>query len=120
MVWAGQIATTYVLGSRLLRRRLGQGRAMMPILVGTMFVAMFFVAGALLAAPPGFARTAALFFNLLGLLLIFCLTTIGTGAFLLSRMGTRPLEVSFEREAGPTVMPQVPAGASLPPAPTEA
>ncbi|HEY2954258.1 MAG TPA: polymer-forming cytoskeletal protein [Candidatus Eisenbacteria bacterium] len=120
MVWAGQIAATYVLGSRLLRRRLGQGGAMMPILTGTVFVAMFFVAGALLAAPPGFARTAALFFCLLGVLLIFCLTAIGTGAFLLSRMGTRPREVTFERAPGSAALPEVPAGASAPPTPSGA
>jgi len=120
MVWAGQIAATYVLGSRLLRRRLGQGGAMMPILTGTLFVAMFFVAGALLAAPPGFARTAALFFSLLGALLVFCLTAIGTGAFLLSRFGTRPHEVRLERATGPSAAPEVPAGVSLPPATTGA
>ena len=93
---------------------------MTPILTGALFVALFFVAGAVLATPPGFPRTAALFFSLLGLLLVFCLTTIGTGAFLLSRLGTRPQEVSFEREAGPAVMPQVPAGVSAPPSATGA
>lgn len=120
MAWAGQIASTYVLGSRLLRRRLGQGGAMMTILTGTGFVALFFVAGALLATPPGFPRTAALFFSLLGVLLVFCLTTIGTGAFLLSRLGTRPQDVSYEREPGPSVIPQVPAGAEAPPSTTGA
>jgi hypothetical protein len=120
MAWAGQIASTYVLGSRILRRRLGQGRAMMPILTGTGFVAMFFVAGALLATPPGFPRTVALFFSLLGVLLVFCLTTIGTGAFLLSRLGTRPQDVSYEREPDPSVMPQIPAGATAPPSTTGA
>jgi hypothetical protein len=109
MAWAGQIASTYVLGSRLLRRRLGQGGAMQPILTGTLFVALFFAAGAVLATPPGFPRTAALFFSLLGVLLVFCLTTIGTGAFLLSRVGTRPQEVRFEPATGP-MMPGVPAG----------
>ncbi len=120
MAWAGQIASAYVLGSRLLRRRLGQGGAMTPILTGTLFVAMFFVAGAVLATPPGFPRTAALFFSLLGMLLVFCLTTIGTGAFLLSRLGTRPHDVRFEREASQAAMPQVPAGAEAPPSATGA
>ena len=109
MAWAGQIASTYVLGSRILRRRLGQGSPMTPILTGTGFVAMFFVAGALLAAPPGFPRTAALFFSLLGVLLVFCLTTIGTGAFLLSRLGARPQDVRFEREPGPAAIGEIPA-----------
>ena len=114
MAWAGQIASTYVLGSRLLRRRLGQGGAMKPILAGALFVALFFAAGAVLATPPGFPRTAALFFSLLGVLLVFCLTTIGTGAFLLSRFGTRPSDVGFEREPDPAIAPQVPAGVSVP------
>jgi len=120
MAWAGQIASTYVLGSRLLRRRLGQGGAMKPILAGALFVALFFTAGAVLATPPGFPRTAALFFSLLGLLLVFCLTTIGTGAFLLSRLGTRPQDVSFEREADPAMTPPVAAGISVPPSASEA
>jgi cytoskeletal protein CcmA (bactofilin family) len=120
MAWAGQIASTYVLGSRLLHRRLGQGGAMRPILAGALFVALFFAAGAVLATPPGFPRTAALFFSLLGVLLVFCLTTIGTGAFLLSRFGTRPPDVSFEREPGPAAIPQIPAGVTAPPSPTEA
>jgi hypothetical protein len=120
MAWAGQIASTYVLGSRLLRRRLGQGGAMRPILAGALFVALFFAAGAVLATPPGFPRTAALFFSLLGVLLVFCLTTIGTGAFLLSRFGTRPQDVSFEREPGTAAIPQIPTGIPAPPSPTEA
>ena len=120
MAWAGQIASTYVLGSRLLRRRLGQGGAMRPILAGALFVALFFAAGAVLATPPGFPRTAALFFSLLGVLLVFCLTTIGTGAFLLSRFGTRPQDVSFERAPGTAAIPQIPTGIPAPPSPTEA
>jgi hypothetical protein len=115
MAWAGQIASTYVLGSRLLRRRLGEGGAMRPILTGALFVALFFVAGALLATPPGFPRTAALFFSLLGVLLVFCLTTIGTGAFLLSRFGTRPADVRFERESSATASSAVPAVVAAPP-----
>src|SRR5262249_25434021 len=77
-------------------------------------------AGAVLATPPGFPRTAALFFSLLGLLLVFCLTTIGTGAFLLSRLGTRPQEVSFEREPDAAVAPPLAAGVSAPPSTSEA
>jgi hypothetical protein len=115
MAWAGQIASTYVLGSRLQRRRLGQGGPMTPILSGALFVALFFVAGAVLATPPGFPRTAALFFSLLGGLLVFCLTTIGTGAFLLSRLGTRPQDVHFEPAPGAAPVPQVPAGLPAPP-----
>src|SRR5262249_56793860 len=65
MAWAGQIASTYVLGSRLLRRRLGQGGAMKPILAGALFVALFFTAGAVLATPPGLPQTAAPVFTVL-------------------------------------------------------
>jgi hypothetical protein len=38
-------------------------------------------------------RTVALFFLLVGLLLMLGLSTIGTGAFLLSRAGTRPTDI---------------------------
>lgn len=100
MVWGGQVAASYVLGSKLLRRRLGQGGIMGPILVGTLFVAMFFVVGALLAAPPGFTRSVALFFSLLGGLLVVGLSSIGSGAFLLSRFGTRPTDAVLEAPHG--------------------
>ncbi len=113
--WVGQIAATMTLGSRLLRRRLGQGGPMMPILAGSLFVASFFAVSAVLAVPPGFSRTAALFFFLLGMLLLFCLSTIGTGAILLSRMGGRPTDVTFEPAAGPTPLPGIPSGAALSP-----
>ena len=91
---------------------------MQPILLGAMFVALFFVAGALLATPPGFPRTAALFFSVLGALLVFCLTTIGTGAFLLSRFGTRPADARFEREGNAARAPAVPVSVAAPPSAT--
>ncbi|MBI5711168.1 MAG: polymer-forming cytoskeletal protein [Candidatus Eisenbacteria bacterium] len=96
VVWTGQIAASYVLGCKLTRRRLGQGGLIGPVVAGTLFVALFFVAGAALAAPPGFTRTLSLFFTLLGLLLVVGLSTIGTGALLLSRFGGRPDDVIFE------------------------
>ena len=83
-------------------------------------MALFFAAGAILATPPGFPRTAALFFSLLGMLLVFCLTTIGTGAFLLSRLGTRPQDASFERDPGAAMAPGIPAGVPAPPSASEA
>jgi hypothetical protein len=89
--YAGQIAGTYVLGCRLTRRSLGTGSGVMaPLTAGTLLVALFFVVGAVLAVMPGVARPLALFFCLLGALLIFGLTQIGTGAFLLSRFGAAP------------------------------
>jgi cytoskeletal protein CcmA (bactofilin family) len=89
--YAGQIAGTYVLGCRLTGRALGTGSGVMaPLIAGTGFVALFFVVGAVLAVMPGVARPLALFFCLLGVLLILGLTQIGTGAFLLSRFGAAP------------------------------
>src|SRR5439155_4262420 len=42
MVWAGQLAATYVLGCRLLRRATGEGNPFAPLAAGTLFVALFF------------------------------------------------------------------------------
>ena len=86
---AGQLAATYVLGSKLMRRGLGDRWAFAPIAMGTLFIAAFFVIGAIFATGTGFMRTAALFFDLLGALLLAGLTVIGTGAFLVSRFGSR-------------------------------
>jgi hypothetical protein len=116
MVWGGQLAASCVLGSRILRRRLGQGGMMMPLVAGTLFVALFFVVGAALATPPGFPRTAALFFCLLGVLLTAALSTIGVGAVLLSRLGTQPRDVEFEREPSPVPFAGAISGAAAPPA----
>ncbi len=116
MVWAGQLAATCVLGSKIVRRPLGGAGMMGPLVAGTLFVAMFFVVGAALAAPPGFVRTAALFFCLLGVLLIVALSTVGAGAVLLSRIGAHPADVRFEREPGVTQVQAMSAGATAPPA----
>src|SRR5260221_441696 len=35
MIWAGQIAASYVVGCKLLRRRFGEGSAMGPIAAGS-------------------------------------------------------------------------------------
>jgi cytoskeletal protein CcmA (bactofilin family) len=113
MVWAGQIAASYVVGCKLLRRRLGEGSAMGPIAAGSLFVALFFVAGAVLASPPGIVRTVALFFTALGGLMVFGLSAIGTGAVLVSRFGTQPADVGAER--GSHAAPVMPAGAVPPP-----
>lgn len=88
--YAGQLAGTYVLGSKLLRRRLGEGAALGPIVAGTSLIALFFVAGALLWMKPGLSTAIAVFLFLLGILLQIGLSTIGTGALLLSRFGSRP------------------------------
>ena len=90
IVWAGQLTTAYVLGCRLLRRTIGEGQPMAPLAAGTLFVAMFFALAAILAGPQGALRTFALFFTLLGTLLVLGLSVVGTGAVLLSRFGSRP------------------------------
>jgi len=94
LAYAGQLAATYVLGCKLTGRRLGGGRdLMLPLVAGTLLVAFCFGAAALLFVMPGVARPAAVFFGLLGGLLLFCLNTIGTGAVLLSRFGASPRDV---------------------------
>ena len=90
--WVGQIAASYVIGCKLVRRTLGQGSFMLPFAAGTLFVAAFFVAGAAFGAGLGLSRPVALFFYLLGGLLVMGLTTIGTGAALLSGLGARGSE----------------------------
>ena len=49
----------------------------------------------MLAGPEGALRTLALFFSLLGCLLVIGLSAIGAGAVMLSRFGSRPREVGL-------------------------
>lgn len=112
----GQLALTYALGCRLLRRRMGEGGAFAPMLVGTSFVGMFFALGVILARSMGALRTVALFFDLLGFLLVIGLSVIGVGAFLLSRMGSRPREVEWPGMAH-APLAAGPVSAAPPPAP---
>jgi len=100
IVWAGQLTTAYVLGCRLLRRTIGTGGPMAPLAAGTLFVAGFFALGAILAGPQGAIRTFALFFTLLGTLLVLGLSVVGTGAVLLSRLGSRPRDASAPATGG--------------------
>ena len=94
--FAGQMAATYVLGCKLTARRLGGGNGMMmPILAGTTMVAAFFLIGALLFVLPGISRPLALFTVMLGMLIVMGLTAIGTGAFLLSRLGAEPHDLDW-------------------------
>ena len=118
--YAGQMAATYVLGTKLTGRSVGSGRdLMLPLLAGSLIVAACFGAAAILYAVPGLSRPVALFFSALGGLLVFCLTTIGTGAFLLSRFGTRPSDVVWGSAdpfpAPPQPYPGVPPAASANP-----
>jgi len=93
VLYAGQIAATYVLGCKLTRRRLGAGGVTAPLASGSLLVASIFGFGAILWETPGIVRTVALFFVMVGGLLMVGLTTIGTGAFLLSRAGSRPFDI---------------------------
>jgi len=93
VTYVGQLAATYVLGCKLTRRRLGEGSPWTPLLSGSLLVASIFGFGAILWETPGIVRTVALFFMMVGVLLVFGLSTIGTGAFLLSRAGSRPVDL---------------------------
>lgn len=90
LLFAGEVAASYVLGCKLMRRTVGEGGVMLPLLIGSLFVALFFIAGAVLAVYPGWTRSAALFFSFAGLLLEIALAIIGSGAIIVSRIGTRP------------------------------
>ena len=107
MVWTGQLAATYLLGCKLTGRRVGEGTVLGPMAAGATFVALFFVAGAVLSGPPGVVRTFALFFSLIGVLLVTGLSILGTGALLISRFGSRTRE--------PAALPAAPAAAPAPP-----
>ena len=87
---------------------------MMPILAGTVLVAAFFVIGALLFVAPGIARPLALFAVMLGGLLVMGLTAIGTGAFLLSKLGAEPHDIDWNPVASPSNTTN--AGYASPPA----
>ena len=88
--WVGQVAGTYVLGCKLLRRRPGESRLVAPVLAGSLLVVLLFLAGVALSVPAGAARSLSLFFATLGMLFVAGLATLGTGAMLISLMGTRP------------------------------
>ncbi len=88
--WVGQVAGTYVLGCRLMRRQAGESGLMAPVFAGSLLVAAIFLCGVALSVPPGLARSLSLFFATLGMLLVAVLATLGTGAMLLSLMGMRP------------------------------
>ena len=117
LCFCGQLAATYVLGCKLTGRPLGSGGLMTPLVAGTLLVAAFFALGAALFVAPGIARPLALFSVALGALLIVGLTAIGTGAFLLSKLGAEPREVEWSPAAAappaanPGLAPPPPASA---------
>ena len=111
--YAGQIAATSVLGARLARRSLSQG-LLMPLFVGTAFVAVLLAAGAVLSVNNGFGNPVALLFTVSGIVLLLVLGALGTGAFLLSRFGTRPRDVVWTGHlaTGPMPAPAPPLASS--------
>ena len=112
--YAGQLAATAVLGARLSRRSLANG-LMTPLFVGTLFVAMLLAVGTALMAGGGFSRPASLFLSLSGVLLLLGLGALGTGAFLLSRFGSRPRDVVWHGHAPVSPAPGAAPGPVSPP-----
>ena len=88
-VYAGQIAGLDVLGRKLLRMPLDARAGAGPVMAGSTLVASFFLLGSVLWGSPGPVRTVAVFFHLVGVLMLCGLSCIGTGAFLISRAGSR-------------------------------
>lgn len=106
--YVGQLAATAVLGARLTRRSLSEG-LMLPLLIGTLFVAGLLGVGAVMLVGGGASQPVALFLLISGVVLVLGLGALGTGAALLSRFGTRPRDVLWR---GPAARPQ--AAASVP------
>jgi hypothetical protein len=97
----GQVAGTYVLGCKLMRRQPGESGLMAPVFVGSLLVALLFLAGVALSVPAGVARSLSLFFATLGMFLVALLATVGVGAMLISLMGARPAPAAAATPAPP-------------------
>lgn len=114
VTYAGQLAATYQLGCKILRRTPGTGGMFAPIAAGSLLVLAFFAGAALLWDSPGLMRMVGLFVGLVGVLLITALSWLGTGAFLLSRAGSRPGDVMPQPPAAPPAAPLAVAPAAAP------
>jgi hypothetical protein len=108
LIYGGQLAATYVLGCKLIRRQLGTPGLVWPMMAGSLLVAMFFAVGAVLFVAHGVSRPLGLFSGLLGLLLVLGLAAIGTGAFLLSRLGNEPKDLAWDSHGHAPVAAPVP------------
>ena len=109
LIYAGQLAATYLLGCKLIGRTPGSPGLVWPIVAGTLLVSAFFVVGAILFVVPGMTRPLALFSALLGILVATGLTAIGTGAFLLSKFGTQPKDPQWGSQAATPIAPPLTA-----------
>ncbi len=115
VMWIGQYAGFYGLGQKLLRRRLQQGSIFGGLVTGTLFVTAFFVLAAVFAWTPGVSRSVSLFLFAVGSLICIALQLIGCGAVLLSRFGTRPVDLGPAVAPAPaTVLPPAPHSAAPP------
>jgi hypothetical protein len=113
-VWGGSLAAAQVFGARLLRKPLESANPFGAMAVGTLFVAAFFILAAVLSGPPGMSRTAALFFSILGVLMLMGFSAVGIGAVLLSRFGEGPKAIAEPTIATPGA-PVMGAGLSVQP-----
>lgn len=108
LLWVGAVGATYLLGSRIMGRTIGDGHPLLPILLGTLIVAVLFGIGAAFAGPSGSARTLALFFPILGLLLATLLSVVGSGALVVALFAARRRRVaSGDMVTVPTAAPAI-------------
>lgn len=106
LVFAGKLSGTYVLGCKLLRRRLGEGGALGPMAAGAGLVAACLAVAAVCFSSGGATAAVGFFFGCVALLVTAGLTLIGTGAILLSRGGSA--------ERTPAAQQPAPAAAPAP------
>jgi hypothetical protein len=105
---------SYLLGCKLLRRRVGEGGIPGPMAAGITFVSSFFVIAAIFVATTGLSRAGALFFGLLGGMVAFGLTVIGIGAVLVSRFGREPADLRYGEAEGALPAPPAPPAPAMP------
>ena len=107
LVYMGQIVGLHVLGARLTRQSAPAARPLQALIMGSLFVALFFALGPFLWQFGGALRSVAVFLSLLGVVVLLILSLLGTGALLLSRFGNTtaagPAAAPSPEPAAPTV-----------------
>jgi hypothetical protein len=87
----GYVASAYLLGTKLLGRRVdGSGGMFAPILAGTAFVTIFYLLGIPFLSGSGFVRVVGVVLLALWVLIGTVCWKLGFGALLLSRLGQAP------------------------------